>query len=202
MQNTIRAILHTSQGQTTNAYQHAFKIYNSYFEKYSNSLKNIPILSNTVSIVPYIQFVSPFSESNNNELTQDVKQSSSTRLQYDSCSSLSPLSLKRKDFNDMIQRQKKSSDIRESLRIFVSYWCKDVQQYSRWSKPWIREMIYLCIMFAITGSSASILVKYILLHFNIQASLFHGEWYYRALYFVVMYPTYRYGKNKQIKINK
>lgn len=77
---------------------------------------------------------------------------------------------------------------------FQDFWEKFTAprpEYPRWTREWYLEMMYLCVMFGVTGSAALTIVRYVMKNWlEIDASLFRGEWYNRVLYFSIMFPTY------------
>lgn len=77
---------------------------------------------------------------------------------------------------------------------FEDFWEKFTAprpEYARWTREWYLEMMYLCVMFGVTGSAALTIVRYVMKNWlEIDASLFRGEWYNRVLYFCIMFPTY------------
>eukprot|EP01102_Stenamoeba_stenopodia_P010810 TRINITY_DN3290_c0_g1_i1.p1 TRINITY_DN3290_c0_g1~~TRINITY_DN3290_c0_g1_i1.p1 ORF type:complete len:230 (+),score=31.65 TRINITY_DN3290_c0_g1_i1:159-848(+) len=65
------------------------------------------------------------------------------------------------------------------------------KEHPKYSTRWWLEKLYVCTVFAITGSTAMVVVRY-LLHQQLQleGSLWSGPWFYRLVYFLVMTPTY------------
>ena len=61
----------------------------------------------------------------------------------------------------------------------------------RWTLSWYREMVLLCTVFAITGSSTMVLVRpAVSKGLGLQGSLKDGPWSYRICSIVVMTPIY------------
>jgi len=65
-------------------------------------------------------------------------------------------------------------------------------EYTKFSKMWWLDKLWLCIMFAVTGSLALVAVREVLRRiFAIEnVSLFQGEWKHRLVYFLLMTPSY------------
>lgn len=61
----------------------------------------------------------------------------------------------------------------------------------RWTFAWYREMVLLCTVFAITGSSTMVLVRpAVSKGLGLQGSLKDGPWAYRICSIVIMTPIY------------
>jgi hypothetical protein len=61
----------------------------------------------------------------------------------------------------------------------------------RWTVPWYREMVVICTVFAITGSSTMVLVRPAVSNgLGLHGSLKDGPWSYRICSLVIMTPIY------------
>jgi hypothetical protein len=77
-----------------------------------------------------------------------------------------------------------------SMNEFMEWYRHDPPPYDRWSRRWWTSKAWLMLMFAVTGSSALTVVRFVLSKFDIDASLFHGDAKHRAVYMLCMIPTY------------
>ena len=61
----------------------------------------------------------------------------------------------------------------------------------RWTLPWYKEMVLICTVFAITGSSTMVLVRPAVSNgLGLKGTLKDGPWSYRICSIVVMTPIY------------
>lgn len=61
----------------------------------------------------------------------------------------------------------------------------------RWTLPWYREMVLICTVFAITGTSTMVVVRPAVSNgLGLKGSLKDGPWAYRISSIVIMTPIY------------
>jgi hypothetical protein len=66
-------------------------------------------------------------------------------------------------------------------------------EHTQYSFGWWLEKLYLCVVFAITGTSAMFLARPLLTEvLGLKGSLREGPWLFRLAYFLVMTPTYSF----------
>ena len=74
---------------------------------------------------------------------------------------------------------------------FLKWYLGPKPMPERWTLPWYREMVLVCTVFAITGSSTMVLVRpAVSKGLGLQGSLKDGPWSYRICSIVVMTPIY------------
>eukprot|EP01132_Coremiostelium_polycephalum_P002017 gene2017-2484_t len=67
----------------------------------------------------------------------------------------------------------------------------NVYEYPKYSKKWFLENTYYMGIFAVTGSSAMILVRYVLANFwKVEGTFFGGPWQYTLAHFSTMFTLY------------
>ncbi|EFA85545.1 4-hydroxyphenylpyruvate dioxygenase-like protein [Heterostelium album PN500] len=65
------------------------------------------------------------------------------------------------------------------------------EHHPTWSKKWIIEKSYQMVVFAITGSSALHVVRYLLKNlWHVEGTVFGGPWQFTAAYFITMFTCY------------
>jgi hypothetical protein len=87
-----------------------------------------------------------------------------------------------------------SKEATESTSGIISFWkwyTGPKHMPERWTLPWYREMVLICTVFAITGSSTMVLVRpAVSKGLGLKGSLKDGPWSYRICSIVVMTPIY------------
>jgi len=75
-----------------------------------------------------------------------------------------------------------------------SWWKRftaEKEEHPKYSSRWWLEKLYVCTVFAITGSTAMVVVRYIMHRMlELEGSIWSGPWLYRLIYFLVMTPSY------------
>jgi len=86
---------------------------------------------------------------------------------------------------------KETGDTKAINQGFLASFLGPKEMPPRWSFPWYREMVLLCTVFAITGSSTMVLVRpAVSKGLGLEGSLKNGPWSYRICSIVVMTPIY------------
>ncbi|KAG7364515.1 hypothetical protein IV203_037788 [Nitzschia inconspicua] len=92
---------------------------------------------------------------------------------------------------ETISKMKETSDSTSSLSSFWKWYLGPREMPPRWTLPWYREIVLICTVFAITGSSTMVLVRpAVSKGLGLKGSLKDGPWSYRICSIVVMTPIY------------
>lgn len=85
----------------------------------------------------------------------------------------------------------KSQDLREQITRFWQSFTGPKPMPERWTPSWYREMVLVCTVFAITGSSTMIVVRpAVSKGLGLHGSMKDGPWSYRICSLVIMTPIY------------
>ena len=86
---------------------------------------------------------------------------------------------------------KETAESTSRLSSFFQWYMGPQPMPERWTLPWYREMVLICTVFAITGSSTMVLVRpAVSKGLGLKGSLKDGPWSYRICSIVVMTPIY------------
>eukprot|EP00536_Pseudo-nitzschia_multiseries_P017640 jgi/Psemu1/225974/e_gw1.1700.11.1 len=87
--------------------------------------------------------------------------------------------------------KKESSSSSSSFSEFWKSFLAPKPMPDRWTSAWYREMVLLCTVFAITGSSTMVLVRpAVSKGLGLKGSFKDGPWSFRICSLVVMTPIY------------
>ncbi|GAM23847.1 hypothetical protein SAMD00019534_070220 [Acytostelium subglobosum LB1] len=92
---------------------------------------------------------------------------------------------------DQQQQQNNKNEIDMSNKSLLFRFMNNTYEYPPWSTKWILEKAYQCVIFGMTGSSALIVVRYLLKNlWQVDGTVFGGPWQYTAAYFITMFSCY------------
>ena len=74
---------------------------------------------------------------------------------------------------------------------WVNWWLSHKEIPPRWTLAWGAEMVYICTVFAATGTSTMMIVRpYVGEVLQLKGSMKDGPWTYRFASIFIMFPVY------------
>jgi len=89
------------------------------------------------------------------------------------------------------RRSYSSGKENKASETWLQRWMAPKEIPPRWTTAWYREMVLICTVFAITGSSTMVLVRPMVSHgLGLKGSMKEGPWSYRICSIIIMTPLY------------